>query len=92
MSRLSRKHNGPVISCIVWLRECESALQAYWMLDEMIIAGELQEPSKKVWVQPGHCETATICRDSAVATSEAISVAIFPDYHDCTAADLTAKL
>jgi hypothetical protein len=24
------------------------ALQAYFMLDEMVLAGELQEPSKKV--------------------------------------------
>ena len=34
-------------------------LQAYWMLDELLIAGELQEPSKKVtsWCPAGYSMT-----------------------------------
>jgi hypothetical protein len=30
------------------LRVCAGWMQAYFMLDEMLIAGQLQEPSKKV--------------------------------------------
>ncbi len=48
----------------VWLtgRRAESRcvlslLQAYFMLDEMLIAGELQEPSKKV----PHTTDASLC-------------------------------
>ena len=34
-----------------WLPSISIWVQAYWMLDELLIAGELQEPSKKVTAQ-----------------------------------------
>ena len=38
---------GRLQGVLAQLRACASWPQAYFMLDEMLLAGELQEPSKK---------------------------------------------
>lgn len=36
-----------VVRGLIWVTELSTCLQAYFILDELLIAGELQESSKK---------------------------------------------
>lgn len=60
--------SGTLLCCA----EAKSVLQAYFMLDEMLLAGELQEPSKKVTPR-SHISSVHAC---ASVCSYSLAVAV----------------